>query len=144
MGLKEIKWRQELKHWPSAINDGTVWKSGKFQRELSLLRPGPAHRHEDQLHDERPRTEGVNCSSLLSAYHPPLSLSFCSDLGFFLKINLPDKVSDESSQEGPWLLSSHIQLSHFAVAGREGGLPGLNLIFSPIFWEAHNLHRESE
>ena len=116
---------------------------GNAKGQLSLLRLGPAHRCEDQPHEERPRTEGVNCSSLPSAYHLPLLLSFCSDLGFFLKINLSDKVSDEASQEGLQLVCRHIQLSPFAVAGREGGLPGLNLIFSPIFWEAHSLHRES-
>jgi len=97
-----------------------------------------------QLHEERPHTKGTNCSSPSSAYHLLLLLSFCSDLVFLLKINLPDKVSDKASQEGPQLVCGHIQLSHFAVAERAGGLPSLNLISSPIFWEVRVLHRESE
>lgn len=144
-----IKGHQELELWPSAIDDGTVCKSGETSKGSSACRDQVQLTDaRSQLHEERPHTEGANCSRPPSAFAEFL-LRFGVVWVFSKQINLSDKVSDEASQEGLWLVGSHIQLSHFAVAGRERGLPCLNLktglnFFSPIFWEVHALHGESE
>lgn len=53
---------------------------GNPKGQLTLLRPGPAHRCEDQL-QERPCTEGVNCNSLDISLPPPAFAELLLEFG---------------------------------------------------------------
>lgn len=83
-GFKKIKWHQEIKHWPSAMDDEAIYK-----KETPKIRPAVAHSCEEPRHAGRPHPDSMSHSCAPSTYHSlKQRWTFC----WFLELTWTDSL----------------------------------------------------